>query len=81
MALAYLFLCIDLFYFFRNKSSKKVNSLVELKYYLKQQGEDETFLENIKFKNDRDHDIVSNKTGANKLAKLSAREWVEENTK
>ena len=57
-----------------------MNSLIELKYYLKQQGEDETFLENIRFKNDRDHDIVSNKTGANKQAKLSAREWVEENT-
>ena len=62
----------------RNKSTKKINGLGELKMYLEQQGKDARYLDDIKFKNDRDHDIVSNKTGANKVAKESAREWVNE---
>ena len=56
-----------------------MNSLEELKMYLDQQGESSQFLDGIRFKNDMDHDIVSNKTGANKIAKESARIWVQEN--
>ena len=65
--------------FSRNKSSKKITGLEQLKMYLEQQGKDAGYLDEIKFKNDRDHDIVSNKTGANKIAKESARQWVKEN--
>ena len=68
-------------FWFRDGSQKKVEGLTELKYYLKQQKEDVLFLDDIKFKNDKDEDIVSNKVGANKIAKQLALQWIKENTK
>ena len=56
-----------------------MEGLTELKYYLQQQKEDVLFLNDIKFKNDKDEDIVSNKVGANKIAKIQALKWIKEN--
>merc|ERR1739848_171087 len=48
---------------FRNCENKKLTSLEELKNEL----EDTSFLEDTTFKTGFDHDIVSNKVGANKV--------------
>merc|ERR1712076_37078 len=57
---------------FRNCENKKVSSLEELKEEL----EDTSFLETANFKSAFSHDIVSNKVGANKIARKAAKEWM-----
>merc|ERR1712168_1788539 len=59
---------------FRNCENKKLTSLEELKNEL----EDTSFLENTTFKTGFDHDIVSNKVGANKVARRAAKAWMAE---
>ena len=61
---------------FRNCENKKLSSLEELKNEL----EDTSFLEDTTFKTGFDHDIVSNKVGANKVARRAAKVWIAEST-
>lgn len=61
------------------KGNKKLYGLEELRFYLNQQGLDYEFLKSVKFQNDRDHDVVSNKVGANKIAKEKAKKWIKSN--
>merc|ERR1712055_685865 len=60
------------FVIFRNCENKKVSSLEELREEL----EDTSFLETANFKSAFSHDIVSNKVGANKIARKAAKEWM-----
>merc|ERR1712055_674758 len=62
------------FVIFRNCENKKVSSLEELKEEI----EDTSFLETANFKSAFSHDIVSNKVGANKIARKAAKEWMAE---
>merc|ERR1712055_185527 len=64
------------FVIFRNCENKKVTSLEELKEEL----EDTSFLENSTFKSGFSHDIVSNKVGANKIARKAAKAWMAESS-
>merc|ERR1719312_597220 len=59
---------------FRNCENKKLTSLEELKNEL----EDTSFLEETTFKTGFSHDIVSNKVGANKVARRAAKAWMAE---
>merc|ERR1712212_1365156 len=56
------------FVIFRNSENKKLTSLDEL--------DDVSFLENFEFKSAFSHDIVSNKVGANKIARKAAKAWM-----
>ena len=60
------------FVIFRNSNNKKLTSLDELKAEL----EDVSFLENLEFKSAFSHDIVSNRVGANKIARKAAKAWM-----
>merc|ERR1711970_1628224 len=60
------------FVIFRNSENKKLTSLDELKDEL----DDVSFLENLEFKSAFSHDIVSNKVGANKIARKAAKAWM-----
>merc|ERR1712212_1419927 len=60
------------FVIFRNSENKKLTSLDELKDEL----DDVSFLENFEFKSAFSHDIVSNKVGANKIARKAAKAWM-----
>merc|ERR1712123_408572 len=62
------------FVIFRNCENKKVTSLEELKDEL----EDTAFLDNAEFKSAFSNDIVSNKVGANKIARRAAKAWMAE---
>merc|ERR1712106_913158 len=62
------------FVIFRNSANRKLTSLEELKEEL----EDISFLENTTFKTGFSHDIVSNKVGANKIARKAAKAWMAE---
>merc|ERR1712215_525841 len=62
------------FVIFRNCENKKVSSLEELREELA----DTSFLETANFKSAFSHDIVSNKVGANKIARKAAKEWMAE---
>merc|ERR1711970_1385514 len=62
------------FVIFRNVENKKLTSLEELKQEL----DDTSFLENATFKSGFSHDIVSNKVGANKIARKQAKAWMAE---
>ena len=66
------------FVVFRNKRNKKLIGLKQLQAHLDQQGHDGLFLEKIAFKSDKDPEIVSNKVGANKIAKRQARDWIQD---
>merc|ERR1712212_1399331 len=57
---------------FRNSENKKLTSLDELKDEL----DDVSFLENLEFKSAFSHDIVSNRVGANKIARKAAKAWM-----
>ena len=63
---------------FRNSSNTKIRGFVEFCSYLKMHGVDPSFLDCAVFKSDTSVSIVSNKTGANSLARREASEWVEE---
>ena len=67
------------FVVFRNRNNKKFLGLKKLHSHLDQQGQDKLFLEDIAFKSDKDPEIVSNKVGANKIAKKEACDWINEN--
>merc|ERR1711892_1610199 len=60
------------FVIFRNCENKKLTSLDDLKDEL----EDVSFLENAEFKSAFCHDIVSNKVGANKIARKATKAWM-----
>merc|ERR1711892_640432 len=60
------------FVIFRNCENKKLTSLEDLKEEL----EDVSFLANAEFKSAFCHDIVSNKVGANKIARKAAKAWM-----
>merc|ERR1711892_1143235 len=60
------------FVIFRNCENKKLTSLEDLKEEL----EDVSFLENAEFKSAFCHDIVSNKVGANKIARRAVKAWM-----
>merc|ERR1711892_995560 len=60
------------FVIFRNCDNKKLTSLEDLKEEL----EDASFLANAEFKSAFCHDIVSNKVGANKIARKAAKAWM-----
>merc|ERR1711892_1035487 len=60
------------FVIFRNCENKKLTSLEDLKEEL----EDASFLANAEFKSAFCHDIVSNKVGANKIARRAAKAWM-----
>merc|ERR1712212_1384309 len=62
---------------FRNCQNRKLTSLEELKEEL----EDVSFLENAVFKSAFSHDIVSNKVGANKIARRAAKAWMADPNK
>merc|ERR1712212_613482 len=62
---------------FRNCQNRKLTSLEELKEEL----EDVSFLENADFKSAFSHDIVSNKVGANKIARRAAKAWMADPNK
>merc|ERR1712212_575471 len=62
---------------FRNCQNRKLTSLEELKEEL----EDVSFLENAAFKSAFSHDIVSNKVGANKIARRAAKAWMADPNK
>ena len=66
------------FVVFRDRNNKKVLGLKQLKVHLDQQGEDRLFLDKMEFKSDKDPEVVSNKVGANKIAKKQARDWINE---
>merc|ERR1712123_17943 len=66
------------FVVFRNISNKKLLGLKELQLHLEQQGHDRKFLEQVAFKSDKDPEVVSNKVGANKIAKKEAQDWINE---
>merc|ERR1712106_162143 len=55
-----------------NCENKKLTSLDDLKDEL----DDVSFLENAEFKSAFCHDIVSNKVGANKIARRAAKAWM-----
>ena len=61
---------------FRNKNNKKFFGMNQLQSHLNQQGKDGRFLEHMSFKSDKDPEVVSNKVGANKVAKRQARDWI-----
>ena len=65
------------FVVFRNRNNKKVLGLKQLQSHLDQEGHDGLFLDSIAFKSDKDPQIVSNKVGANKIAKRQARDWIK----
>merc|ERR1711892_132054 len=60
------------FVIFRNCENRKLTSLEDLKEEL----EDVSFLANAEFKSAFCHDIVSNKVGANKIARRAAKAWM-----
>merc|ERR1711892_22771 len=62
------------FVIFRNCKNKKLTSLEELK----EEFEDASFLKNTEFKSAFSNDIVSNKVGANKVARRAANAWIAE---
>ena len=66
------------FVVFRNISNKKLLGLKELQLHLEQHGHDRKFLEQVAFKSDKDPEVVSNKVGANKIAKKEAQDWINE---
>merc|ERR1712059_39453 len=57
---------------FRNRNNKKLFSLEDLKMEL----EDPAFLDHMEFKTAFCHDIVSNKVGANTIARKAAKAWM-----
>merc|ERR1711971_1071382 len=63
---------------FRNSANQTLNSLDDLKLHYKLAGKDIAFLTEKKFKTGSDHEIVSNKVGANRKARKSAQRWIAE---
>lgn len=66
------------FVIFRNSDNKTLHSLDDLKLHYQLAGKDAAFLAEKKFQTGSDHDIVSNKVGANKRARKSAQRWITE---
>merc|ERR1711971_19317 len=63
---------------FRNSANQTLNSLDDLKLHYKLSGKEIAFLTEKKFKTGSDHEIVSNKVGANRKARKDAQRWIAE---
>ena len=66
------------FVIFRNSKNKTFSRFRQLIIHLDQIGYEVSGLENKVFKSDKSPDIIANRVGANKLAKLEVWKWIKE---
>ena len=65
---------------FRNSENKKFSKLQHLIEHWEHLGYNVSYLRTAVFKYDKHPDILANRVGANKVAKLEARKWVKDVT-
>ena len=63
---------------FRNSRNKKFFRLQQLITHCEFYGYDVSCLRNAIFKNDKNPDVIANRVGANKIAKMEGREWIKD---
>lgn len=63
---------------FRSSNNDKVETREELRALLQDSGHSTENLDRLEFVSDKQHHIVSNKVGANKLARQAAQQWIRE---
>ena len=67
-----------IFVVFRNSKNEKFLRFKQLIIHLELAGYDVSCLENAEFKSDKNPDLIANKVGANKIAKIQAQDWIKD---